>query len=245
MAKKWELGENYHNSLFSHCAQQHRYYGESSTIYCICEKSAQRIKQHLDAPKIILLLRDPVERLVSHYNWLYKLGLENRSIIEAVEESGASFDPDYPIPGGGNYMSYLSFSSYSKYVPMWLSLFNEDNVKIVVSESLSRFPLQVVNECLEFLGLSPLDAINNTVLNKTSDARHVYRKGWAATLESCIPQAWINFAAKSEVAKKLWQRCSNASNVITTPQLSEREMNQLRKVLQTETAFYRRYSDAE
>lgn len=244
VASKWELGENYHNSLFGHCVEQHRYYGESSTIYCICEKSAERIKQHLDAPKVILLLRDPVERLVSHYNWLFKLGLENRSILEAVEASDSSFDPDCPIPGSGNYMSYLSFSSYSKYVPMWVSLFKEDNVKIVVSENLSKFPLQVVNECLEFLGLSPLSAFNDTVLNKTSDARHVFRKNWATTLESCIPQSLINFAAKSEAAKKLWQRSANASKVITTPQLSDGEVNQLRKILQTEIEFYRTYSDA-
>jgi len=245
VTSKWELGENYHNSLFSHCDQRQRYYGESSTIYCICEESAARIKQHLHAPKVILLLRDPVERLISHYNWLFKLGLETRSIMEAIEVSGSNFDPDCPIPDSGNYMSYLSFSSYSKYVPMWVSLFKEDNVKIVISENLSKSPLQVVNECLEFLDLSPLSAISNTTLNKTSDAKHVIRKSWATTLESCIPQDWINFAAKSELFKKVWQRCSDTSKVIATPQLSDSEVSQLRKILQKEIDFYRAYSDMD
>ena len=242
---KWSQGVHYHNSLFNHCSQQQRYYGESSTLYCICEESAVRIKQHLHAPRIILLLRDPVDRLVSHYKWLFKLGLETRPIIEAVEVRGSGFNPDCPIPGSGNYMSYVSFSSYSRYVPMWISLFKEDNVKIVISERLFKSPLGVVNECLEFLGLSSLSDISNTTLNKTNDARQVFRKSWATTLESYVPKDLVDLAARNGFLKKIWQSCSDASKIIATPQIADNEINQVREILQREIEFYHACSDTD
>ncbi|MEA3642075.1 MAG: hypothetical protein VBE63_19355, partial [Lamprobacter sp.] len=75
--KHWNKGWDYHNSLFN-ISKDYSYYGESSTIYCISEKSIERIQSSLKSPKFIFLLRHPVQRVLSHYRWLCALGLERR-----------------------------------------------------------------------------------------------------------------------------------------------------------------------
>jgi len=242
VTRQWELGVDFHNSLFSHCKRQPQYYGESSTIYCICQETAKRISEQLHKPKIILLLRDPVQRLISHYNWLYKLGLETRPILEAVESNGDNFHPDKPIPGSGNYMAYVTFSAYSVYVPMWTSVFGEGNVKLVFTNQLAESPLQTVNECFEFLGLSALSAIRDKRENKTSDARHMIRRKWAAGIEASIPQSLVNFAAKNERLKRIWQQFANEEVSIDPPGVTEREIAQITKRLQREIDYFKSLS---
>ena len=52
-------------------AKPHEKAGEFSTIYInFAEKSSHRIKKHFPNVKLICILRDPLERAISHDRWL-------------------------------------------------------------------------------------------------------------------------------------------------------------------------------
>ena len=68
----WKLGSDFHNSLFESAGKNDvAYYGESSTTYCVSEVALKRIHEQLVETKIIFIVRDPVERVVSHNSCLY------------------------------------------------------------------------------------------------------------------------------------------------------------------------------
>ena len=71
--------EKYHN-LFP--SIQEKKYGEASVSYLFYEDVPKKIKEYNSNGKIIIMLRNPVERAFSHYLMDYRLGL----IIPPLEE---------------------------------------------------------------------------------------------------------------------------------------------------------------
>jgi hypothetical protein len=129
----YQKGPESHNSIFEE-KSGYDYYGESSQSYFVHEHAIERIERDLDDPKVILLLRHPVERLLSHYRWRYTHAVEDRPLLRAVREGGMDtvyeYDPGfgmYAVRGGG----YIAFSQYSKYVPLWKNSFGEENVLLL------------------------------------------------------------------------------------------------------------------
>ncbi len=118
-------GPKHHNSLFSQVGGE-SVFGESSTSYMPWPDAIERISKDLENPKIIIVLRDPISRTFSHWRWRVKLGLEKRSLLQAIKLDGYGYDPEKP--DGYGYMAYLQFSNYSKYCPLWIEKFGKENV---------------------------------------------------------------------------------------------------------------------
>lgn len=53
----WEKGVDYHNSLFTKISKKEKYYGDSSTTYCLSEPAIERIRAHLVTPKVVFVLQ--------------------------------------------------------------------------------------------------------------------------------------------------------------------------------------------
>ncbi len=231
--KKYEEGVDFHNDLFSHKAGNELYFGECSTTYCICERALERIKADLNSPKIILLLRDPLNRLVSHYKWMYALGHENRRVLKAVKNDGFSFHPDHHY--SGNYKSYLQFSQYSKYVPLWQEHFGNENVHVVFTDELKTHPREVVNSIVKFLELEPLPAVESISANKTSD-----QLGFSPTLRAVrnkIPDSFADLLKKNPLVYRFGKKMS-APRKRTARDIDEEEKNTLQELLHVDIEYY-------
>jgi hypothetical protein len=90
----WQRGEDWYNSLFRDEGRARLWYGESSTAYSVWEPALERIKKCLHQPRFIVMLRHPVQRLISHYKWFWARNLESRLLLKALreeEEKGRSF----------------------------------------------------------------------------------------------------------------------------------------------------------
>jgi hypothetical protein len=167
----YQKGAESHNQIFE-VEDGHDYYGESSQSYFVHEHAIERINENLDDPKIILLLRHPVGRLLSHYRWRYKHAVEDRPLIQAIREGGTDTSYEYD-PGFGMYAErgggYISFSQYSKYVPLWKDRFGKENVLLIRTQDLKENQQRVASRCFEFLDL-PDYTIENTIRqHKTSE----------------------------------------------------------------------------
>lgn len=78
-----------------------RYYGESSTSYFCHPDVAAQIQEYNPEAKIIVMLRDPVDRLLSHFFFSKQLGeISEKVTLEAIlNDKGHSFvrDSQYEV----------------------------------------------------------------------------------------------------------------------------------------------------
>lgn len=126
-------------SLFAD-ARNERYVGESSTHYTkwprITGVAAQMAEFAPDA-KILYLVRDPVERTLSHYRYAVRMKYERRPILEAVRND--------PI--------YCAVSDYARQIRPFLDAFGPASVHIAVLEELSK--AESTTDLYAWLGVEP------------------------------------------------------------------------------------------
>ncbi|MBT8254827.1 MAG: hypothetical protein HKN00_13225 [Flavobacteriaceae bacterium] len=168
------------------------YRGESSTGYMLFPNFIEHIQTHYNnPPKFIFLLRNPVERCYSHYWWLKGMGSEKLPFKDAVL---ADFDlepsPITKLPEA-NYKSYFQYGLYAKWLNRFYDAFGKENIKIICSEDLKEDPLHSLNECFRFLGLEPIEKIEEFNTNQTIIHRHSFLYKWAKRIafnQSDIPR---------------------------------------------------------
>lgn len=112
-----------------------RYIIDSSTTYLVSKYAIDRIIQDTPDAKFIIVARDPIDRIVSHYNWLSSKGLINRKPIEELKaHMNERFD--YRVHYFGNYKAYLDFSKYGEQMEHLKELVPEKNIYFVTFEKL-------------------------------------------------------------------------------------------------------------
>ena len=139
--------------------------GESTTSYMYYESFIRNVKNNFQqSPKFIFILRNPIDRYISHYNWLKGLGKEKRRIDKIIEEERyLDFKEynDYP-------KQYYQFGLYYKWISRFIENFGKENIKIVTFEKLISERLNILNSCYEFLGVNKMDSVNFIKSNKTN-----------------------------------------------------------------------------
>jgi len=148
------------------------YFGESSTGYLCFPEFTKRIKLYYkDSPKFIIILRNPIDRIYSHYWWLKSLGSENKPLKAAILND-VDVEPNMKnkLPEG-NFKSYYQFGLYGKWVSKFISEYGRDNLHIITTENLKANPLKTINSCFSFLNLELLDAIPQIKRNQTGTNR--------------------------------------------------------------------------
>lgn len=152
--------------------QNCHFYGESSTGYLCFPEFLKRIKSYYkDSPKFIIILRNPIDRIYSHYWWLKSLGSENKSLKEAImHDFDAEPNMRNKLPEG-NFKSYYQFGLYGKWVSKFINEFGSENIHIITTENLKDDPLKTINSCFSFLNLELLEAIPEIKKNQTGTIR--------------------------------------------------------------------------
>jgi hypothetical protein len=99
--------------------------------------------------KVIIVLRNPIERAWSHYNFLIRNGLENLPFEEAIQ---ADIMKSRSQKRWG--FDYLGFGKYADQVKAYQDTF--PNTKVFLLEDLKK-PNALCNEIFNFLGIGPLE----------------------------------------------------------------------------------------
>ncbi|WP_293335484.1 sulfotransferase domain-containing protein [Microcoleus sp. CAWBG58] len=137
--------------------------GEASPYYIFHPRVAQRIHDLCPKVKIIALLRNPVERAISHYHYYIKIGYESLSLESAIAQEPERLkgeiekilaSPTYESYNHRHY-TYLSRGIYADQLPAWMQLFPKSQLLILKSEDLYVNPCGTYNSVLKFLGLPP------------------------------------------------------------------------------------------
>ena len=120
-----------------------------------------RVAGLLSETRFIALLRDPVDRLISHYHHEVALGFERRPLEQALEEEAgmiASEERRLRLDRSATslahqHFSYFTRGLYATQLEAWFKVIPRERFLIVSSERLFRATSEVYNEVLRFLGL--------------------------------------------------------------------------------------------
>jgi hypothetical protein len=125
-----------------------------------------RIAARLPDVRLIIVLRDPVERAWSHYAYEVARGNEELSFADALDAEPARLaGAEERIRRGEvtderhwRLHSYLARGRYAEQIEAVQARFDPAQLLVVVSEELFAQPLRVMNEVFAFLGVGPLDS---------------------------------------------------------------------------------------
>ena len=137
----WPLGRDWYAGHFDPSA---RIRGESSPHYTnrpSFNGVAGRMRELLGSDvRLVYVVRDPIDRMLSHYLHNVGGGYEDRSLVDALS------DPE---------SSYVARSRYFFQVEPYLEEFGDDRVQIVGREELKADRPGTMRRTFEFLGVDP------------------------------------------------------------------------------------------
>jgi hypothetical protein len=125
--------------------------GEASTSYLWDEEAAERIERRVPEARILVMLRDPVDRAYSHYWNDVREGLEKRSFEEALAEEQRRAGRG----GWGVTSLYLDCGRYADQVGRYLDRFGEA-VRVDFLEDYVSDKASTVAGIYAFLGLGQM-----------------------------------------------------------------------------------------
>jgi len=134
-------------------ATDEKFIAEGSVAYLSDPEAPKLIYEVSPNSKIIISLRDPVERVFSEYLMFVRLGHFKLSFHEQLQlELAHKVDKSRPNLG-------LFHGFYFEHVRRYLDTFGQDQVKIIIFEEFVKNIKNVLEDILKFLGIS--SSINN------------------------------------------------------------------------------------
>ncbi|MGF1640786.1 MAG: sulfotransferase [Rhodospirillales bacterium] len=118
--------------------------GDFSVSNLWCESAAQRIADRVPDAKIIAVLRNPIERCLSHYVMCVQQGLEHRSFSEAI---------DAEITGRDRSFGYVEVGRYATQLARYDSVFRDGQTRVLFYDDLVRNKVSLLDEILMFIGV--------------------------------------------------------------------------------------------
>jgi hypothetical protein len=164
-------GESYYLQLFE-AAGDAEVVGESSTMYAKLPQITgvpQRIAAFNPDARFLYIMRDPIERAVSHY-W------------HAVRWDDERRTPDDALLGDP---MYLEVSDYAMQLQPYIDLFGRERIRVLTTEEFSRDTAATLHQVFEWLGVDPEAADDSAGVraNRTPEESIVRRKPWMVTVE--------------------------------------------------------------
>ena len=131
-----------------------RLWGTSSPQYMMYPDSFGAIKNKLPDVKIIVTLRDPIERLLSHFDMATRFGVENRKLSQVVEEQLDKVGHYRQTPYLDRTGKYLVSGEYGRILMELLGHFDRQQVLIIDFEDIRKDAQLVVDRLSDFLGIT-------------------------------------------------------------------------------------------
>ena len=148
--------------------------GEASPYYLFHPHAPQRVFDLIPQVKLIVMLRNPVDRAYSQYNHQVKRGFETLSFEEAIkaepqrlqgEQEQILADVNYDSFNHPNY-SYLARGIYVDQLQLWMSIFPQEQFLIIDSREFFRDTEKVFQKVLNFLDLPEWELTKYSTFNR-------------------------------------------------------------------------------
>lgn len=135
--------------------------GTSSPRYMCDESIPKKIFEHVPGARLIVILRDPIERVVSHFKMMVRWGVEKRTFDEVVREQLEEeylqkarvyrYEDDVDDKSYDGF--YITHSEYPRYLKKYMDYFDKENIFPLLSEDLKNNREESVRLAYDFLGV--------------------------------------------------------------------------------------------
>ncbi|MEV4636834.1 sulfotransferase domain-containing protein [Actinoplanes sp. NPDC049548] len=180
--ENWARGEAWYRSHFptrrQRAALERRHggpskAGEAAPLYMFHPLVAGRVADLMPQARIVVLLRNPVERAYSHWKERRGEGVEPLGFAEALaaEDSRTAGERERLIAEPGyfseafDWYSYRARGRYLEHLEPWLERFPREQLFVEASETLYREPAETYARILRFIGLPEHDLGSYDVFN--------------------------------------------------------------------------------
>lgn len=147
---------NFH-SFFSP-EPRHKVIGEATPIYMYWRDAPRRIWQYNPDMKLIVLLRNPIDRAYSHWNMEKSENRDSSSFWDAIHSEEERCRE--ALPYQHRVYSYIDRGFYLEQLRRLWAFFPRKQVLTLKNEELRKNPNETLQKIFAFLGVRPLPLIN-------------------------------------------------------------------------------------
>ncbi|RDJ32173.1 MAG: sulfotransferase [Crenarchaeota archaeon] len=174
----YHLGLNWYRSMFptkfkkNSTIKHHGYFltGEDTPFYFWRRDAAKRIHDLLPNIKLIVILRNPIDRAYSEHNNAVRVGTVKKSFEEVIDtelkiyqENKVDFEFNLEQAAGE---SILAKGIYADQLSIWLEKFKHEQIFVIKNEDLTDDSNTVLNETYHFLGLPEYNLTDHHKMKK-------------------------------------------------------------------------------
>lgn len=138
----WREQIDHYNSLFTKDA---KIYGEGSTNYTkypfFNKKIHSDIFEYNPKMKFIYIMRNPIDRMISHYRFAIERGYTSNEINKEILENRI----------------YLETSKYYSQIKLYSDQFGKENIKLIFFDAFKSDPKKIMDEIFEFIGIHSIE----------------------------------------------------------------------------------------
>jgi len=131
--------------------------GEITNSYLYSSAAAKNIKERFPKAKIIMMLRNPIDRAFSHYLMDLRIGYETEDFMTALKKD-MSRDPK----GWGISNMYVEIGEYTAQVKRFMEIFPKEQLHIYFFDDFVKDPEGTMKDIFRFLGVSENTSIDFT-----------------------------------------------------------------------------------
>lgn len=139
--RDYDKGLSLYAKYFANCPGE-KPAGEIAPTYFYNREARERIARDIPGCRIIITLRDPVERQYSLYRLSVWNGRTTVSFAEATEKHWAEI---------------IDACDYAKYVRLWQATFGEARVLVVLYDDFVASPQSYISQICDFIGIPTID----------------------------------------------------------------------------------------
>ena len=164
--KNWQRGIEWYKSRFT---SQTKIRGETSPSYTARHKwqgVASRIYSTIPEAKLIYVIRNPLERIISHYLHRKLSGVENRSIQEVLANCDRPND------------NYIARSKYYWQLEQYLNYFSPQQILVLTLEELSSRPQETFKQIFRFLDVDDSFEVPQTNKKLHQSENKIQKNSW-------------------------------------------------------------------
>ena len=138
---------------------------EATPTYLIHPVAPKRIRRLVPDAKLVVLLRNPVDRAYSHYHLARRIGYETLSFEEAIDAEPARIagerakmiaDERYHSFTLG-YLTYVTMGQYAEQLQRWMEIFPREQFHVLMTRQLRQNQHKASRRVLRFLGLPEIE----------------------------------------------------------------------------------------
>ena len=161
-----------YESLFSNVRNE-KAIGESSISYLYSKVAAKEIFKFNPKAKIIIILRNPLERAFSHYLMDLKHGYASGSFIEEIKK-----DQIRERKGWGISNLYIELGKYEEQIKRFTKIFPKEQILLLNFDDLKKNNKKLIRRVFNFLNIDQNVKIDlDEIHNKSKVPKNNFVKG--------------------------------------------------------------------